>query len=154
MWPGVCQSWVRIAWGKPAAMRLTSGTISSPPFTARLPPGTKQFWTSMTSSTSVPLGLIFCPPPWAADRKARPAVAVVSPVPAEAQAPDVEKARAEKKIVSYGQPDDWANWKEIWQVFCGRYGCTHEDTDMSSAEEISKFKAERANPVADSAEIG
>jgi putative spermidine/putrescine transport system substrate-binding protein len=75
-------------------------------------------------------------------------------VSADAQAPDVEKARTEKKIVSYGQPDDWANWKEIWQVFCARYGCTHEDTDMSSAEEISKFKAERANPVADSAEIG
>src|SRR4029453_5891194 len=82
------------------------------------------------------------------------AVAVAAGSPAGAQQPDAEKAKAEKKIVSYGQPDDWANWKEIWQVFCSRYGCTHEDTDMSSAEEISKFKAERANPVADTAEIG
>lgn len=76
------------------------------------------------------------------------------PFDADAQQPDPERARAEKKIVSYGQPDDWANWKEIWQIFCARYGCTHEDTDMSSAEEIAKFKAERANPVADTAEIG
>ena len=73
---------------------------------------------------------------------------------AMAQQPDEAKARAEKKIVSYGQPDDWANWKEIWQVFCAKYGCTHEDTDMTSAEEIAKFKAERNNPVADTAEIG
>jgi putative spermidine/putrescine transport system substrate-binding protein len=73
---------------------------------------------------------------------------------AAAQQPDEAKARAEKKIVSYGQPDDWANWKEIWQVFCAKYGCTHEDTDMSSAEEIAKFKAERNNPVGDTAEIG
>jgi|KBSSwiStaDraftv2_1062776.scaffolds.fasta_scaffold395117_1 putative spermidine/putrescine transport system substrate-binding protein len=73
---------------------------------------------------------------------------------AAAQQPDAAKAREEKKIVSYGQPDDWANWKEIWQVFCARHGCTHEDTDMSSAEEIAKFKAERNNPVGDTAEIG
>jgi hypothetical protein len=38
-------------------------------------------------------------------------------VPSWAQQPDPEKARTEKKIVSYGQPDDWANWDEIWQVF-------------------------------------
>jgi putative spermidine/putrescine transport system substrate-binding protein len=72
----------------------------------------------------------------------------------EAQQPDPAKARAEKSIVSYGQPDDWANWKEIWEVFCARYACTHQDTDMSSAEEIAKLKAERSNPVADTAEIG
>ncbi len=80
--------------------------------------------------------------------------AALTAAPAHAQQPDINKARAEKKIVSYGQPDDWANWKEIWRVFCARHGCTHEDTDMSSAEEISKFKAERNNPVADTAEIG
>ena len=72
----------------------------------------------------------------------------------KAQQPDPEKARTERKIVSYGQPDDWANWKEIWQVFCAKYTCTHEDTDMTSAEEIAKFKAERNNPAADTAEIG
>ena len=77
----------------------------------------------------------------------------VPPV-ALAQQPDAAKARAEGRIVSYGQPDDWANWKEIWQIFCARYGCVHQDTDMSSAEEIAKFKAERNNPVADTAEMG
>lgn len=74
--------------------------------------------------------------------------------PAAAQQPDAAKARAEKSIISYGQPDDWANWKEIWEVFCAKHGCTHQDTDMSSAEEIAKLKAERSNPVADTAEIG
>jgi putative spermidine/putrescine transport system substrate-binding protein len=74
--------------------------------------------------------------------------------PVVAQQPDAAKARAEKSIVSYGQPDDWANWKEIWEAFCARYACTHQDTDMSSAEEIAKLKAERNNPVADTAELG
>ena len=76
------------------------------------------------------------------------------PFNVKAEQPDPEKARTERKIVSYGQPDDWANWKEIWQVFCAKYTCTHEDTDMTSAEEIAKFKAERNNPAADTAEIG
>src|SRR6478736_8842355 len=82
------------------------------------------------------------------------ALALAWTMGAAAQQPDEAKARAEKKIVSYGQPDDWANWKEIWQVFCAKYSCTHEDTDMTSAEEIAKFKAERNNPAADTAEIG
>jgi len=82
------------------------------------------------------------------------AIVLALPVVATAQQPDPAKARAEGKIVSYGQPDDWANWKEIWQVFCAKYGRTHQDTDMSSAEEIAKFKAERNNPVADATEVG
>lgn len=82
------------------------------------------------------------------------AVLIAVPRLAVAQQPDAEKARAEKKIVSQGQPDDWANFKEIYQVFCARYGCSREDTDLSSAESISKFKAARHNPVADTAEIG
>jgi putative spermidine/putrescine transport system substrate-binding protein len=60
----------------------------------------------------------------------------------------------EKKIVSYGQPDDWANWKEMFSVFDRKYGCTHEDTNMSSAEEIQKFIAEKNNPIADTSDIG
>ncbi|MCR4431738.1 MAG: extracellular solute-binding protein [Tepidanaerobacteraceae bacterium] len=68
--------------------------------------------------------------------------------------PDENKAKAEGKYVTYGQPDDWANWKEMFQVFNAKYGITRQDTDMSSAEEITKFKAERNNPQADSAEIG
>ncbi|WP_411677371.1 extracellular solute-binding protein [Caproicibacter sp.] len=60
----------------------------------------------------------------------------------------------EDKIVTYGQPDDWANWKEMFAAFNKKYGSTHVDTDMSSAEEIQKFGAEKNNPVADTADIG
>src|SRR4051794_41975774 len=76
------------------------------------------------------------------------------PLNAKAQQPDPEKARTERKIVSYGQPDDWANWKEIWQVFCAKYSCTHEETDKTSAGEIAKVKAGRKKPAADTAGKG
>lgn len=68
--------------------------------------------------------------------------------------PDVEKAKTEGKYVTYGQPDDWANWKGLFEKFNAMYNSTRQDTDMSSAEEIAKFKAEANNPQADSAEIG
>src|SRR5438309_1163501 len=41
-----------------------SGTITSPSLTGSVPPGTKQFWTSMTRSTSVADGLSFPPVAW------------------------------------------------------------------------------------------
>jgi putative spermidine/putrescine transport system substrate-binding protein len=68
--------------------------------------------------------------------------------------PDVSAAKSEGRYVTYGQPDDWANWGGVFSIFNGMYGCTRVDTDMSSAEEIAKFKAEQRNPQADSAEIG
>lgn len=55
---------------------------------------------------------------------------------------------------TYGQPDDWANWKGIFEKFCSDNDITRVDTDMSSAEEIEKFDAEKDNPQADSAEVG
>jgi len=68
--------------------------------------------------------------------------------------PDVEAAKQEGKYVTYGQPDDWANWKGVFASFDSLYGITRVDTDMSSSEEITKFKAELHNPQADSADIG
>lgn len=65
-----------------------------------------------------------------------------------------ENARKEGAVVSYALPDDWANWGESWKLFTQKYGLTHKDTDMSSAEEIQKFKAERNNPQADVGDIG
>ena len=67
---------------------------------------------------------------------------------------DIEQAKKEGKYVTYGQPDDWANWKGVFEKFNSIFGNTRVDTDMSSAEEITKFKAEANNPQADSAEIG
>lgn len=64
-------------------------------------------------------------------------------------------AQAEKKIVSYGMPREWANLGEIWDTFLAKYEIeTWEDTDMGSATEIAKFLAEKENPVADIGDIG
>lgn len=60
----------------------------------------------------------------------------------------------EGAIVSYGMPDTWANWKESWDNFTAMYGITHTDTDMSSAEELAKFLAEKDKPVADVGDVG
>jgi putative spermidine/putrescine transport system substrate-binding protein len=63
-------------------------------------------------------------------------------------------ARKEGTIVSLGCPDDWANWGDQWKAITAKYGVTHTDTDMSSAEELAKFEAEKSNPSADFAEVG
>ncbi len=63
-------------------------------------------------------------------------------------------AKKEGSIVSYGMPDDWANWGESWKDFSAKYGVTHQDTDMSSSDEIAKFLAEKDKPVADVGDIG
>src|SRR5947209_6763725 len=63
-------------------------------------------------------------------------------------------AKAGGALNSYGMPDDWTNFGAIWGVFTAKYGLTHTDTDMSSAEEIQKFDAEKNNPVADMGDIG
>lgn len=64
------------------------------------------------------------------------------------------KAKAEGALNSYGMPPDWTNFGEIWDGFLPKYNLTHTDTDMSSAEEIQKFDAEKNNPVADIGDIG
>ena len=65
-----------------------------------------------------------------------------------------EKTRAEGALNSYGMPPDWTNFGAIWDRFLPKYNLTHTDTDMSSAEEIQKFDAEKNNPVADIGDIG
>ena len=61
-------------------------------------------------------------------------------------------AKTEGTIVSVGMPDDWANWGALWKVIVAKYGVTHSDTDLSSAEMVAKFDAERNNATADIAE--
>lgn len=77
-----------------------------------------------------------------------------SQCPAKTEQEMAEMARREGAIVSYGMPDTWANWRETWQAFTSRYGLTHSDTDMSSAEELAKFLAEKDKPVADVGDVG
>ncbi|MCD9020360.1 ABC transporter substrate-binding protein [Cohnella silvisoli] len=68
---------------------------------------------------------------------------------------DIEaKAKEEGSVVSVGMPDDWANWKDTWADIQTKYGLTHTDTDMSSAEEIAKFEAEKDKPTADIGDVG
>lgn len=73
-------------------------------------------------------------------------------------APDEAAAKTQaQEIVTYGIPDDWANYGEIFKAFQASLGITdgkHTDTDMSSLEEITKFDAEKSNPVATFADIG
>ena len=63
-------------------------------------------------------------------------------------------AKAEGAVNSVGMPDDWANWKGTWEDLAKNYGLKHMDTDMSSAQEIAKFKAEKDNASADIGDVG
>ncbi len=66
----------------------------------------------------------------------------------------IERARKEGVVNSLGMPDDWANWEATWKAITAQYGLKHTDTDMSSAEELAKFAAERANASGDIGDVG
>jgi putative spermidine/putrescine transport system substrate-binding protein len=66
----------------------------------------------------------------------------------------IKAAKNEGKIYSIGMPDSWANWKDTWDDINKLYGLTHQDTDMSSAQEIAKFAAEKNNATADIGDVG
>ncbi|WP_028857588.1 ABC transporter substrate-binding protein [Psychrilyobacter atlanticus] len=63
-------------------------------------------------------------------------------------------AKQEGQINSVGMPDSWANWKETWEDINEIYGLDHVDTDMSSAQEVAKFKAEKEQASADIGDVG
>lgn len=65
-----------------------------------------------------------------------------------------KKAKEEGTVVSVGMPDSWANWKDTWADLQTKYALSHTDTDMSSAEEIAKFEAEKDKPTADIGDVG
>lgn len=64
------------------------------------------------------------------------------------------KAKEEGQINSVGMPDDWANWKSSWAAISDTYGLVHEDTDMSSAEELSTFDTEKDAATKDIGDVG
>lgn len=66
----------------------------------------------------------------------------------------IEAAKKEGRVYSIGMPDSWANWKDTWQDLQQKYGLKHQDTDMSSAQEIAKFDAEKNNATADIGDVG
>jgi len=63
-------------------------------------------------------------------------------------------AKGEGQVNSLGMPDTWANWQDTWKDLEKEYGIKHSDTDMSSSEEIAKFKAEGKNASADMGDVG
>lgn len=63
-------------------------------------------------------------------------------------------AQQEGEVISVGMPDSWANWKGTWADLASKYGLKHSDTDMSSAQEIAKFLAEKNNASADIGDVG
>ena len=71
--------------------------------------------------------------------------------------PDVAKAAEQARdFQTYGMPDDWANYGGVLRAFAAAYDfeIARVDTDMTSMEEITKYDAEKANPVAVSSDIG
>ena len=65
-----------------------------------------------------------------------------------------DAARKEGAVNSVGMPDAWANWKGTWDDLASKFGLKHSDTDMSSAQEIAKFDAEKDNASADIGDVG
>lgn len=66
----------------------------------------------------------------------------------------IAAAKKEGVVYSVGMPDAWANWKGTWADIEKLYGLKHQDTDMSSAQEIAKFAAEKNNATADIGDVG
>lgn len=65
-----------------------------------------------------------------------------------------EGAKMEGKLESVAMPCNWANWEDSWNTLSDRYQLEHNDTDMSSAEEIALFEAEKDSPTKDIGDIG
>ncbi|GLC87295.1 ABC transporter substrate-binding protein [Lysinibacillus piscis] len=65
-----------------------------------------------------------------------------------------KKAKEEGTVNSVGMPDTWANWVETWEEIGTEYSIKHADTDMSSAEELAKFEAEKDDATADIGDVG
>lgn len=66
----------------------------------------------------------------------------------------IAKAKEEGTVNSVGMPDTWANWVETWEELGTEYSLNHTDTDMSSAEELAKFEAEKEDATADIGDVG
>ena len=66
----------------------------------------------------------------------------------------IGKAKEEGQVNSVGMPDTWANWGETWAELGTEYSLKHSDTDMSSAEELAKFEAEKNDATADIGDVG
>ena len=68
---------------------------------------------------------------------------------------ELEKlASREGRINTVSMPDSWANWGQTWNDLRRVYGIVSSDTDMSSAQEIAKIKAEGKRATIDLGDVG
>lgn len=76
----------------------------------------------------------------------------------QAATPEVEAllqaAQKEGAVYSVGMPNTWANWVKTWNDLQTKYKIKTQDTDMASAEQISKFMAEGENATSDIGDVG
>ena len=96
------------------------------------------------------------PAPTASPEAPAPTAApAATAVPTEdPEAAKIAGAKAEGQLVSYGMTDDWVNLGAIFKTIQERYSVVHTDTDMTSAEQITRLLAEKDAPVMDVADIG
>ena len=66
----------------------------------------------------------------------------------------IEGAKAEGRVESVGMPDDWTHWDFSYKALLDQYGLEHADVDLSSAEEIAMFVAEKDDPTKDIGDVG
>lgn len=66
----------------------------------------------------------------------------------------MDGAKEEGELISYGMSSDWVNLGAIFAEIEKRYSVVHTDTDMTSAEQITRLLAEKSAPVMDIADIG
>ena len=51
-------------------------------------------------------------------------------------------------------PDEWADWASLWKTMSDTYGISHNDTDMSSSEELQMFATEGEKGTKDIGDVG
>jgi len=81
-------------------------------------------------------------------------LSVSMPSRADAPADLVAAAKKEGTVNSLGMPDAWANWKQAWADIGKTYGLAHRDVDLSSAQQLAKFAAEKGRASADIGDVG
>lgn len=86
------------------------------------------------------------------EKPAEPVTETEAPVSDQAQ--KEASATEEGEVISYGMSDDWVNLGNIWKAIEDMYNIVHTDTDMTSAEQITRLLAEANAPVMDMADIG
>ena len=79
------------------------------------------------------------------------AASVLTVTTTQAASPEVDAllkaAQQEGAVYSVGMPNTWANWVKTWSDLQTKYKIKTQDTDMASAEQISKFMAEGENAI-------